>query len=213
MNRAMIIITSQAERDKATRWASCAVPECTSNAHWSAKGGKGYCARHLYRLQRHGDPLAGRIAPGEAERYLRDVVLAHEKDECLLWPYARNSSGYGNIKLDGSFQLVHRVACAAENGPPPTPEHEAAHSCGNGHLGCCAKKHVTWKTSLENAADMVDHGRSMQGERHYGAKLTEDDVRMIRSSKASNADLARQLGVNPTNIIAVRKMKSWRHVT
>lgn len=153
-----------------------------------------------------------RAKPGEASSYLDDVVLSYDGDECLLWPYAKTSAGYGNIGCDGVNRLVHRIACEKANGAPPSPDHFAAHACGNGHIGCCTKRHVSWKTPAENSADMIAHGNSQQGVRHYGAKLTEDDVRAIRASEEPSPDLAARFGVERTNIIAIRKNKSWRHV-
>ncbi|MFP5078261.1 hypothetical protein ACLE20_13215 [Rhizobium sp. YIM 134829] len=159
-----------------------------------------------------GTNVKVRAKPGEAAQYLRDVVIPYVGEDCLLWPFARNSAGYGHIWLAGKDQLVHRIACEALHGFSPTPWHDAAHSCGNGHLGCCSPKHLRWATPLENQQEMVRHGRSQQGERHYAAKLTASDVLAIRSSAASSQELADQFGVNRTNIIAIRKRKSWRHI-
>ncbi len=153
-----------------------------------------------------------RAMPGEATRYLRDVVVIYNEEGCLFWPFARNSAGYGNISINGRNMLVHRIACEALHGEAPTPWHDAAHSCGNGHLGCCSPLHVRWATAKENQTEMVEHGRSQQGERHYAAKLTEEDVRNIRSSTLASSVLAKKFGVERTNIIAIRKRKSWRHV-
>lgn len=154
----------------------------------------------------------GRAKPGEARQYLVDIVFTYEGDDCLIWPYARNSAGYGHIAFCGRDSLVHRLACIEENGAAPSGEHEAAHSCGKGHLGCCNKKHTRWATSAENAVDRFTHGTVKFGEKHYAAKLTESDVRFIRQSDLNNTELAAKFDVNRTNILAVRKMKSWRHV-
>jgi hypothetical protein len=160
----------------------------------------------------NGPTYRVRAKPGQAAQFLRDVVVIYDKEDCLLWPFARNSAGYGHLSINGVHTLVHRIACEAMHGISPTPWHDAAHSCGKGHLGCCAPTHVRWATPKENQQDMIRHGRSQQGERHYGAKLTEADVLLIRASGEPSAALAERFGVERTNIIAIRKFKSWRHI-
>ena len=46
----------------------------------------------------------------------------------------------------------------------------------------------------------------------HGAKLTEADVAMIRSSAASARFLGRRLGVNHKTIMLVRNRRTWKHV-
>ena len=90
--------------------------------------GRGWCSLHYQRWRFHGDPLRCRHTPkGDLERYYRDVVLTHDGDECLVWPYGTQPNGYAVWDK----QCVSRMVCEEENGPPPTPEHDAAHSCGN----------------------------------------------------------------------------------
>ncbi len=125
----------------------------------------GLCSSHAHRLRRHNDPYAGRTAEGDPERYYQNVVLAYDGSECLFWPFSRTKAGYGNMQYEGSARLVHRRVCEEVNGPPPTPKHEAAHSCGNGHLACVTKLHLDWKTHAGNMADMAAHGRSNLGRR------------------------------------------------
>jgi hypothetical protein len=43
-------------------------------------------------------------------------------------------------------------------------------------------------------------------------KLTEDDVRAIRSCDASNNELATRFGVTAPNIWAIRENRTWKHV-
>src|SRR5690349_16938907 len=110
-------------------------------------------------------------APGEAQRFYRDVVLPYEGDDCLFWPYSKWGRGYGHVWADGRQQYVHVLVCREANGPAPTPKHEAAHSCGKGHLGCCARKHLSWKTRSENHADKITHGTMLRGDTHPRSKL------------------------------------------
>jgi hypothetical protein len=189
----------------------CTIPECGKPAET-----RGWCMAHYTRWRRHGDPTGGGpTSPrGEAQRYFREVVLTYGGDECLRWPYVTNDKGYGRVWQDGRMYAVNRLVCSAEHGPPPTPEHEAAHSCGKGHEGCCAKRHLSWKTPKENAADKVAHGTSQsRGGVNIKAiaKLSESDVRQIRTliGTAPNTEIAKLFGVTRTNISCIAHGKSW----
>ena len=133
----------------------CSIPGCCK-PHLA----RGWCKAHYRRWQRHGDPLGGR--PRQARRYLDEVVLTYEGDQCLLWPYGKDRYGYGKIWNGRKKVGLHRLVCEITNGPAPTPKHEAAHSCGNGHLGCCTKRHLSWETHAENMADKIRHGTGGQ---------------------------------------------------
>ncbi len=146
----------------------CSIENC-GKPHLS----RGWCGSHYWRWHKHGDPLSGRIDNGEAGRYFREVVLVYDGTDCLLWPYSCNDSGYGRMQFDGRVQIVSRLACEEEHGPAPTPKHDAAHSCGKGHLACVAKRHMSWKTRAENMADKIVHGTSSRGIKSGAAKIIE----------------------------------------
>lgn len=71
-------------------------------------------------------------------------------------------------------------------------------------------ENLAWGTHLENMADRKAHGKYAEADRHVMAKLTREDVRLIRESKQSGADLARLLCVSQSQISSIRKGKSWR---
>lgn len=150
----------------------------------------------------------------EAQRFYREVVLAYDGDDCLPWPFALSDKGYGNIRHKGKHRIVSRLVCEEVNGPPPSPQHQAAHSCGNGHLACVTKGHLSWKTQKENSEDAVAHGTSAAGERHYSAKLRRADVEDIRSREATErrVDLAKAFGVTPGAIWQIINRRTWKHV-
>jgi hypothetical protein len=141
---------------------------------------RGWCNAHWYRWYRHGDPIAGRSAWGEPERWLREVAFCYEGDECLIWPFGRITAGYGNLYFGGEWGYAHRRVCEEVNGPATTPKHEAAHSCGKGHEGCVTKKHLRWATHAENMADMLEHGTSNLGKKFRRAKPVEISLEMVQ---------------------------------
>src|SRR4051812_5100930 len=93
---------------------------------------------------------------GEAVAWLREHAL-YCGDDCLIWPFSR-ARGYGNFGYLGKNIYAHRFMCELIHGPAPTPDHHAAHSCGNGHKACVNPMHITWKTSSENMRDKELHG-------------------------------------------------------
>lgn len=171
---------------------------------------RGLCNAHYLRLRRYGDPLGGSTPIGEAMRYFNEVVLAYDGNDCLLWPYSKTGFGYGRIWVDGKFVSVHRIVCIEVNGPPPTQDHHAAHSCGRGHLACVSKSHLVWKTPAENAEDRLVHGTHNRGERHASHKLTEAEVLQIRDfrGKQLQSELAEKFGVHRATIGKIMRGRS-----
>lgn len=186
--------------------APCSIPGCRKRHH-----AKGYCNAHYWRWCQYGNPLAGRTMNGMPEAYFEEVVLTYQGDECLIWPYARNSNGYGHLCVDGRVRNAHREVCKRVHGPAPTPKHEAAHSCGKGHEGCVTKGHLSWKTKQQNQADKIIHGTHARGEEAAGAKLTAADVHQIRSLKGevSQRILAERFGVSQWAIGDILRGRRW----
>lgn len=185
----------------------CAVPACGRPAKT-----RGWCQMHYLRWRRHGSPIGGRAPNGEAMQYLTEAVLTYEGSECLIWPYTRDPGGYGRIWDGQQTVLVHHLVCDRTHGLRPSSRHEAAHSCGNGHGGCVNPRHLRWATPTENQRDRVEHGTSNRGERCAAAKLTEADIRLIRSLSLtlSHQEIAEQFGVSRPHIGDIIRGKRWR---
>jgi hypothetical protein len=174
--------------------------------------GHGFCEMHRKRWRKHGDPaLRSKPANGEVERWINEVALAYDGDECLRWPFSVDRKGYGMVVVNGQHQIASRVVCERAHGAPPTTLHQAAHSCGNGHEGCVNKRHLSWKTRAENEADKIIHGTSNRGERCGAAKLTEPQVREIRrlAGGMSHGRIAKQFGVARQTISKVISGDRW----
>lgn len=183
----------------------CSIEKCEK-----MQVGRGLCRMHYSRLLRHGDPLVVKVERshrGEPQCFYESVVLGYEGAECLIWPFGRFSNGYG--KMGG--RIVSRLVCEDEYGAPPTAEHEAAHSCGKGHLGCVTRAHLSWKTKAENMADKLSHGTHSRGERHGKSKLTESQAREILSlkGKVSQSSLAARFGVAAQTVGKIHSGQNW----
>lgn len=172
---------------------------------------RGWCNAHLKRWARHGDPLAGATAQGEPLRFIMSLDHSQVGDECIKWPYATLPNGYGHLWVDGTDTLASRYVCEREHGPAPTPEHEAAHSCGKGHEGCINRRHLTWKTRVENNADKLVHGTHHRGERCPTVKLTELQVREILALKGKmlGREVGELYGVTRWTVFSIWKRRIW----
>lgn len=186
----------------------CSIPDCGKKLL-----AKGLCRAHYARNSRYGDPLGGRYKKGDLLRFIHEVALHHNSEECLHWPFT-TVTGYGQLLVGGKPTLAHRYVCTLIHGEPPTPDHEAAHSCGKGHLACVAPSHLSWKTRTENQADRLVHGTHNRGERCPHSKLTEAQVKTILSlrGKVAVKEIAAKFGVGPSAICEIHKRRNWAWV-
>ena len=182
----------------------CSAPGCGKPAV-----AKGYCKAHWHRQHRYGHPLGGYYEEGHALAWLEAHVDHEDGSACLAWPFGCTGGGGAAVKVDGRQRPAARVMCERRHGPAPTPEHEAAHSCGKGHEGCVNPNHLRWATPSENQQDRLIHGTHGRGERGGRATLTEAAVRSIRASTSRGRDLAEQYGVDVSTISAVRRRRTW----
>lgn len=185
----------------------CAVAGCGSRGEVG-----GYCRMHYARFKRHGNPLGGGTSHWEPLEWLQEH-LSYAGDDCLIWPFAREQSGYGRLTavVDGPQVGAHREMCRLVHGEPPTPSHETAHLCGKGHEGCVNPRHLAWKTQTENAADKLVHNTHIRGTRHPLNRLTEAQVRRIRALEGllSQQKLADQYGVSRQTIQHIHRRTAW----
>jgi hypothetical protein len=168
--------------------------------------------------------------PSPADRFWTKVdkngpVPAHrpELGPCWLWLAGRSGSGYGTFWIDGKNEPAHRVAWELTHGPIP-PGLFACHSCDN-PLCCNAEAHLFLGTSRDNVADAFRKGRQRapnippphaRGTAHHSAKLTEADVRVIRTDARAGVSLhalARRFGVHVEAVRKVVRGKTWAHLT
>lgn len=146
---------SQGTRFKRGTYSHCSVPGCDREYHC-----KGFCNKHWHKYHEYGDPLAARGPDkGVVDEFIRSTALPYTGSDCLIWPFNTDGHGYGTLNRKGNKQLkAHRVICELVHGSPPTATHQAAHSCGKGHLRCVNPHHLRWATRVENAADKILHG-------------------------------------------------------
>lgn len=128
---------------------------------------------------------------------------------------SRRKDGYLHVSLyvagECSCLLLHRVILETFVGPPPSPAHQGCH--GNKNTRDNRLKNLRWDTPAGNNADKLRHGTLPRGETSATAKLTEQEVLAIRERQGEpQAVLAAEFGCTFSNISAIQRRKSWRHV-
>lgn len=135
------------------------------------------------------------------------------------WEWQRScTAGYGStgpsrLARQHGTQYAHRLAFLCAMGELPPDPYVIRHHCDN--RLCCRPDHLAGGTHSENRMDAVERNRgggARPGETHHMAKLTEADVRSIRISSGSNAELANRYGVCTATISNARSGRSWRHL-
>jgi hypothetical protein len=74
---------------------------------------------------------------------------------------------------------------------------------------------LAWGTAAENAHDRVLHGTDPAGERNAQSKLKDDDVRAIRHmvySGINKVDVAKIVGIDPSQVRRITGGEAWSHV-
>jgi len=117
-----------------------------------------------------------------------------------------------SVKGNAKVISVHRLVARAFLGEPSSDQ-EVRHLDGNPRNNCLTN--IAWGTKKENRRDRSLHGRDNlpYGEAASWSKLTEDRVRIIRSSTDTSKNLGTRLGVKPSTIDDVRHGRTWKHVS
>lgn len=165
--------------------------------------------------------LMGMKARDPLARY-QEKVDVQGPDDCWEWNAARFEKGYGAFRLGDRQTKAHRTGYELLVGPIPEGYY-VCHTCDN--PPCQNPRHWFLGTTGDNARDREAKGRGagarnlrvvhMRGETNGAAKLTEDDVRQIRSEQKRGVlqkELAERFGVSRAAICLIINRKHWPHI-
>jgi hypothetical protein len=145
-------------------------------------------------------------------------------DGCWEFAGSIDGGGYGNIRrwIDGKEKTlrVHILAAAIWIGPRPEGSF-VCHKCDNRR--CFNPEHLYYGNGATNSRDMMDRKRgraqfsssSTRGEKHWGARLTQQDIVRIRSRITEErrhgilTELAREYGVTIQQISRIKYGRCW----
>ncbi len=140
-------------------------------------------------------------------------MAQEETDECIVWKYCSSNMGYGQVLYKGEMEYTHRLALKERIGSPPPDKPQALHKPGICHNTACFNyRHLYWGDRVDNARDRNIDGTQNTGSAHGGAKLTEKDILLIRSDSRPQRQIARDWGLNPSNVSCIKTRKTWKHV-
>lgn len=204
--------------------------DCTIENCGKPAASRGWCRLHYVRWQRTGDPekVKHRVIRGTVEERFWPKVDRRGPDDCWEWNARRGRRGYGQFVVDRGGERwktepAHRIAWELIHGPIPEGLF-VCHHCDN--PPCCNPAHLFLGSPKDNSADRDRKGRGIpwdtpparrsRGERHPRARLTETDVRAIRSEYAaggiSQQALADRFGIAQTAISHVVRRTTWAHI-
>jgi len=132
------------------------------------------------------------------------VKMAPEPNSgCFLWTGAITSAGYGAFKIAGKVYLAHRLAWEFSRGAIPAGL-QVNHHCDV--RSCCNPSHLFLGTQVDNMADMIRKGRS------GSFKITEADVRDIRSKRLKQREYALLYGICKVHVSHIQRRLTWKHI-
>jgi len=162
--------------------------------------------------------------------YLGVGAFTRRREEPLLLSRLVRGDGYYKVALSRPIRVgryLQGLVLEAFHGPCP-PGCRATHLDGNRENN--ALSNLGWKTpaeisALQLARDSVPrgdrHGLALhpecraRGERHGQAKLTADDIRVIRdlaSAGHSQREIARKFGVSQRTAARAILRMAWKHI-
>ena len=138
--------------------------------------------------------------------------VSKQDDSCWLWTAAKRG-GYG-IFWSGVKQVnAHCFSYVMHRGEIPTGLF-VLHRCDV--RGCVNPDHLFLGTKGDNIRDCAQKGRMPRGQDRGGAKLTDEDVRAIRSEHRETGTamvkLAARYGVADRTLGQIISREKWKHI-
>lgn len=173
---------------------------------------KGYCAKHYQRFKKYGDPNGGKY--GHASSIQEFINARYEpvtESGCWIWTGVLNADGYGVISFGGKRYMAHRKSLELSGVDVPD-NLQVNHRCD---VACCINpSHLYVGTQKENIADMISRKRAdRKGEKNpFGHKLSDEEVRVIRSLNMPQRAIARAFGISHSAVGNIINRKHWSHL-
>ena len=194
----------------------CSVEGCDRPAGLPGTA-RGWCRTHYGRWKRSGNPLGQfRERPPKgsslAETFAWYRPGEPSTDECWDWQGHTDAYGYGALGRGGKVLKAHRVSYELHVGPIPEGA-QLLHSCDRPI--CVNPHHLRAGGHHDNVTDAIERERYRKGAQHWNVKLTEEDVREIRSLREEGKTyraIADDYGVSTGAVRDIINHRNWKHV-
>ncbi len=136
------------------------------------------------------------------------------KGLCRIWTGSKTGE-YGQISVSkGKMMLAHRASYEIEHNVALRPEIHVRHLCAN--TLCNHPDHLALGDAQANADDQVSAGRSLVGEKHYNAKISEETAKKIAEAIKNDwtdSKIADELKCSVYTVNNIRHGRAWSSVT
>jgi len=180
----------------------CSVRDCENTSV-----ARGFCNKHWKRWRIHGTPtpaITERMRGSSTEEKLSSYSIPIPESGCHLWLKSVNHAGYGQMYFRKQVWLAHRVSWTIRRGEIPDGLH-VLHQCDT--PSCINPDHLFLGTNHDNVVDKVMKGRAkgLPGDCNPRAKLSDEDVAVIRRCSNTPEEIAALCGMNPMYIARVMR--------
>lgn len=147
-----------------------------------------------------------------AERLWSQV---QKTERCWIWKGDADDDGYGRLWCNERRRSMraHRVSWELHNDQIPDG-FDVLHKCDN--PPCVRPDHLFLGTNVENSADRDAKGRTLRGEDHGMAIVTDALVREIRQryqqGGINETMLGAEYGLSQTAVSQIVLKKCWKHI-
>ena len=143
----------------------------------------------------------------------KPIRIEKRKNGChIITSHKQHHSGYVRLIFDkaGQYIAAHRYFYSKYKGPIPKGMC-VLHACDIPQ--CVNPEHLFLGTRDTNNKDRAQKLRSAMGMKHPHSKLTDEDIRDIRSiTEISDHKIARIFKVDPKTIFAIKNRNTWKHI-
>lgn len=145
---------------------------------------------------------------------IENLSIPEPNSGCWLWMGSLNALGYGSITMRPErSKLAHRMSWAAFRGPILGGQN-VLHKCD---VRCCVNpEHLFLGSHSDNMKDMYAKGRhriiAARTKATKGSRLTDDEVRQIRSTPKHTRGVAKKFGISRDYARQIRNLKHYKHI-
>lgn len=139
-----------------------------------------------------------------------DRYIPEPNSGCFIWLGSVDKDGYGHCR--GLYsRRAHREAYYRAFGDPSGSM--VLHKCDN--PSCVNPDHLFLGDAQANADDAREKNRTFRprGERNGASRLSEAQIKKIRSDNRAQEVIATEYGITQSNVSLIKSGRNWRHVS